>query len=117
MATRVRPISEEQLTTVTTLVHKEKLPTAPVEVVKQTPGPVTWLQKIARYYKGIIAFLGTLLALLTAPEIGPLQHLLPDGYQHWLTVGIGAATVLLTFLKENEHWFPDAAVQPVSTSE
>lgn len=112
MATRVRPVKAATPAKISTLagIPGVRVASAPVEVVKTTPGPVTTWQKISAYYKGIVAFVGTVLTLLTAPEIGPLSHLLPDPYQHWLTVGVGVITVVLTFLKENEHWFDGAAV-------
>lgn len=109
MAKKVVPIKQHQAGQIATLMGPQRISSMPVEVVATTEGPVTWWQKAAAYYKGGIALIGTVLALLTAPEIGPLQHLLPEQYQHWLTVGIGVATVVLTFLKDNEHWFDDGA--------
>lgn len=114
MAYRVRPVAHADVSKVSTLVSTPgtKVAHAPVEVVKTTPGPVTLIQKIKLYYKAIIAFIGTLLVLLTSPEIGFLGHLLPADQQHWLSVGIGILTVVLTFLKENEHWVDPSAISP-----
>jgi len=115
MAIRVRPIPHADTQTVATLVAAPQVTVAqvPGEVVKITDGPVTLLQKIARYYKGLIVLIGTTLGLLTAPDIGALQHLLPAEYQHWLTIGIGALTAVLTILVENQHWFDqDTVGQP-----
>lgn len=112
MATRVRPLAHADTRKVSGLltVPGVKVADVPVEVISQTDGAVTWFQKIKLYYKGIVAFIGTVLVLLTSPEIGFLGHLLPSGQQHYLTIGIGVLTVLLTFLKENQHWFDDSAV-------
>ena len=109
MAKRIKAI-DKQTYKAASLVSTRDVSHVPVEVVKEVPGKVTVLQKVAKYYKGIVAFLGTVAVLLTSPEIGPLQHLLPPTEQHWLTVGIGALTVLLTFLKSNEHWVDDTQV-------
>lgn len=116
MARRVVPIQGDQAQQIASLMGPERVTSIPAQVVDTRPGPVTAWQKTARYYKGIIALIGTILTLLTAPEIGPLQHLLPEQHQHWLTIGIGAATVVLTFLKANEHWFDGNPVTPVPSS-
>jgi hypothetical protein len=108
MAKRIEKISGDKFR-VAQLVSDPAVPTedVPVKVTGRTEGPVTFMQKLAAYYKGLIVLVGAVLAFLTAPEIGPLTHFLPVEYQHWVTVVIGFVTVLLTFLKSNEHWVED----------
>lgn len=109
MATRIRPIKQGQARHIAALIGPQHVASVPAEVIQVTAGPVSLRQKVAGYYKGLVALVGTVLTLLTAPEIGALAPLLPAQYRHWLPIGIGVATVLLTFLTENQHWFDDAA--------
>lgn len=113
MAKQVVPAPSGEVERYATLAadpNAPKVGSVPVVVASQTVGPVSFFQKLAGYYKSLIVLIGSVLALLVAPEIGPFEHLLPPTEQKWLTLGIAALTVFLTWLKSNEHWFEDSQV-------
>lgn len=99
MAKRVVPIKRSDVHQVATLVGPQSVTSVPVEIVESTPGPVTTLQKLKRYYKGLIALVGSLLTVAT--QLAPV---IPENDKHWVTTGILILTVAGAFLKENEHW-------------
>ena len=73
----------------------------PVEVVKETPGPVTLGQKIKGYYKGLIGLVGSTATGLIAAQGVPG---LPDNFRGWFAAGTVALTVIGIILKKNEDW-------------
>ncbi|AER47586.1 hypothetical protein DS6A_32 [Mycobacterium phage DS6A] len=74
------------------------------EVVERRAGSVTPADKAKRYYKGLIALVGTLV--IAAGEAAPLFNgtLAGTAAQHWFTVIVAALTTAGVILKENEHW-------------
>jgi hypothetical protein len=79
---------------------------APVNVVAETTGVVTVLDKLKGYYKTLITVVGSILVILN--EVTPLTDFLPASQRHYVTVGIVFLTALGNFLKSNEHWVDDA---------
>ncbi len=71
-----------------------------LEVVNEKPGAVTNFDKIKKYYKFLIAFVGFTIAFLT--EILPLGFS-PD-VKNGIAGVIGFLTSLGVFLKSNEQW-------------
>lgn len=69
-------------------------------VVNEKPGEVTTFDKIKKYYKFIIAFIGFLTAFLT--EILPLGFS-PD-VKNGIAGAIGFLTSIGVFMKSNEQW-------------
>lgn len=113
MAKKVVPITPKEAVRVQTLIDNPNVESpaiqvakVPVKVIDEKPGPVTWKQKLAKYYKGLIVSVGTLLAAVN--EIAPV---VPHEYQGKVTTVILALTALGTILKGNQHWLPDSAVQ------
>lgn len=80
---------------------KSPVPTVPVKVLKETDGPVTWVQRAKRYYKAAIAAVGSTAAALVAAEGVPG---LPDNVRGWFAGGFVALTVVGIILKKNEDW-------------
>lgn len=80
-------------------------PAAPVKVIAQKAGPVTWLDKAKAYYHALIVLVGSLLVTLN--EVTPLLNFLPDNGKQWVTGAIAVLTVAATALKSNEHWVDD----------
>lgn len=77
-------------------------PATPVAEVQVKQGPVTFLDRLKKYYKGLIALIGFVLILLN--QLTPLFDFLPAQDRPYVTAVIGALTVLGTFLKGNENW-------------
>jgi hypothetical protein len=71
----------------------------PVKVVSETDGPVTTAQKLKKYYKGIIVFVGSIGVSLAAivPEVS-------DDWKKVIGGIILGTTVLGVILKKNEDW-------------
>ena len=73
-----------------------------VKVVKETTGPVNFLQNLAGYYKTLIALVSGILVV--ANEITPVLDFIPGQYKQYVTTAIVFVGAVLTFLKSNEHW-------------
>lgn len=71
-------------------------------VVKEKAGQVTFLDKLKGYYHTVILITGALLVFLN--EATPLTDALPETARHYVTVVIGAITLLVNALKSNEIW-------------
>jgi peptidoglycan/LPS O-acetylase OafA/YrhL len=112
MAKRVVPITKAEATDISTLVGSEKAPVAkvPVKVMKSTDGAVTTRQKIAGYYKAVVALVGALLTIVS--QIQDLTPFLPSdaATRHWIGFAFVALTTAATALKENQHWVEDDQV-------
>ena len=82
-------------------------PDTPVRlnVVDAATGPVSTLDKVKGYYKGLITLVGSLLII--ANEATPLLNFLPANDKQYVTYGIAILTTAAAFLKGNEHWVDD----------
>lgn len=108
MATRIKFVSKYDLHEIHALADTQELPKTNVKVVASTDGPVTLRQKIAAYYQQLILIVGGTLSFLTYEQ--KLGFVLPDNINHWLAIFTGGLTLVLAFLKENQHWVDDATV-------
>lgn len=102
MAVRTRRVTKAQAAA---LVKNPDVPDPvkiPVEIVASTAAPVTLVQKLKGYYKGLIALIGSLLIVVN--QVTPILHFLPAEDVKYVNLVIGILTVAGTFLKENEHW-------------
>lgn len=70
---------------------------AGVQVLKEKPGTVTWLDKAKGYYKEAIAVVGTLVVLLN--QLTPLF-----GGNRYFTAAAVVVTAVGVLLKNNEQW-------------
>lgn len=80
-------------------------PGTPVNVVDETSGPVTFLDKLKGYYHTLIVVIGSVLVILN--EVTPVLNFLPDNGKQWVTGAIAVLTIAATALKSNEHWVDD----------
>lgn len=81
-------------------------PAAPkVQVLKTVSGPLTWLDSLKGYYKGLITLVGGLLVILN--ELTPVFDFLPGSAKQYFTVAVAALTTLSAFLVSNQHWVDD----------
>jgi hypothetical protein len=71
-------------------------------VVKSVPGPVTFFDKVKKYYKFIIAAVGALLIVLN--EATPMFNMLGGSGEKWFSAIVAVLTSVGVFLKANEHW-------------
>jgi hypothetical protein len=82
-------------------------PVAPhVQVLDTATGPLTWLDKLKGYYKGLITLVGVVLVILN--QVTPVFDFMPANVQHWFTVVVAALTAVSAFLVANQHWVDDA---------
>lgn len=80
-------------------------PAAPVKIVSEKVGVVSFLDKAKGYYKGLITALGAILVIVN--ELTPLFDFLPGQDKQYITAGIAFLTTVAVFLKNNEHWVDD----------
>lgn len=78
---------------------------APVKVVAEAAGPVTFLDRVKGYYKALIALVGAILVI--ANELTPVLNFLPGLDKQYVTIAISAVTAFGVFLRDNEHWLDD----------
>lgn len=82
-------------------------PAAPkVQVLNTTGGPLTLLDKLKGYYKGLITAVGAVLVI--ANELTPVFNFLPGQDKAYITAAIAALTTVSAFLVANQHWVDDA---------
>lgn len=84
-----------------------KVVQVPAVAVAETEGPVSVWQKVAGWYKQAIVVVGAIVTLLT--QVQTLTPFLPEQYRGWIGIAVGGGSLVLAFLKSNEHWVDDAA--------
>lgn len=68
-------------------------------VVAEKDGSVGWLDRLKGYYHTLIAVVSALLMF-----VNEVSDVVPQEYQHVVTVAIGIISATVTFLKHNETW-------------
>jgi hypothetical protein len=89
-----------------TLTGVRSGPKAELVTDKSVQGSVTVFDRAKEYWKGIIAFVG--VALLVIDQLEPI---FPAEWNHYVTVLVGALTVIATIGKRNELWVDDSPAE------
>lgn len=95
----------ENTPTIQSLVTNPTRPdikSVPVKVIAGSNGPLTFKQKVQSAYKAIVAFVGTLLTLVS--QIQSLTPFLPEQYRHWIGLGLTGLTLVSTLLTTNQKF-------------
>jgi hypothetical protein len=100
---RVKPGRHEAATEVSSHPAGRKVKRrVPEKKVVVKAGPVTFVDKLKGYYKGLIFGLGVILS--SVATMTPALDQLPAQDKHYVSLGILVVSTALAVLKKNEDW-------------